>query len=198
MPTVDQAFLEAASEVMAALKMIPSPAALLDEQGTIQWQNKASLALRGLRVGADFAEFVAPEDTQAARSLLESLVARGESAELPIHALTSDGAYVALVGRWSVVPVRDGRKVVVVISLGESSDRESPAPGAGPPAALTPRQLDVLRLLADGRSTPEIAEALSLSETTVRNHIANLLAALDVHSRLQAVVVARDGGLLED
>jgi DNA-binding CsgD family transcriptional regulator len=197
MPEVDNAFLEAASEVRGALIAIPSPAALLDENGTIQWQNKASLALRGRRVGSDFAEFVAPEDKPAARSLLNSMLARGGSAELAVRALNAEGKYVALLGRWSVVPVRNGRKVVVVLNLGETSDRESPSPAAGPSALLTPRQLDVLRLLADGRSTPEIATTLALSETTVRNHIANLLSALDVHSRLQAVVVAREGGLLD-
>jgi DNA-binding NarL/FixJ family response regulator len=111
--------------------------------------------------------------------------------------LNAEGEYVGLRGRWSVVPVRNGGKVVVVLSLGDTTDRESPSAAAGPSAPLTPRQLDVLRLLTDGRSTNEIASELSLSQTTVRNHIANLLAALNVHSRLQAVVAAREGGLLD-
>jgi DNA-binding NarL/FixJ family response regulator len=62
---------------------------------------------------------------------------------------------------------------------------------------LTHRQLEVLRLLAEGRSTCEIAAQLGLSQTTVRNYVANLLAALGVHSRLQAVVAARKLGLIE-
>jgi DNA-binding NarL/FixJ family response regulator len=61
---------------------------------------------------------------------------------------------------------------------------------------LTKRQHDVLRLLAEGRSTAEIATELGLSRTTVRNYVANLLAALGVHSRLQAVVAAREAGLI--
>jgi len=62
---------------------------------------------------------------------------------------------------------------------------------------LTKRQLDVLRLLAAGRSTVEIAAELGLSQTTVRNYVANLLAALGAHTRLQAVIAAREAGLIE-
>jgi DNA-binding NarL/FixJ family response regulator len=62
---------------------------------------------------------------------------------------------------------------------------------------LTKRQLEVLRLLAEGRSTAEIATALGLSHTTIRNYIANLLVALGVHTRLQAVIAARKAGLIE-
>ena len=65
------------------------------------------------------------------------------------------------------------------------------------PPHLTKRQLEVLRLLAEGRSTAEIAAALGLTETTVRNYVANLQAALGVHTRLQAVIAARKAGLIE-
>ena len=65
------------------------------------------------------------------------------------------------------------------------------------PPHLTKRQLDVLRLLAEGRSTAEIAAALGLTETTVRNYVANLLATLGAHTRLQAVIAASKAGLIE-
>ena len=55
-------FLEGAAEVMAALDDVPSPAALLDVAGIIRWQNKASLTLRGRRVGSPFIEFIASHD----------------------------------------------------------------------------------------------------------------------------------------
>jgi DNA-binding NarL/FixJ family response regulator len=59
---------------------------------------------------------------------------------------------------------------------------------------LTGRELDVLRLLASGLSNAGIAEELSLSVNTVRNHVANLLLKLGVHSKLEALSVAvRDG-----
>jgi len=68
---------------------------------------------------------------------------------------------------------------------------------SGEPISLTRRQLEILRLLAVGKTTDDIAIELSLSSTTVRNHIANLLAALGVHSRLQAVLAASKAGLVD-
>jgi LuxR family transcriptional regulator, regulator of acetate metabolism len=62
--------------------------------------------------------------------------------------------------------------------------------------ALTRRQVEILRLLGSGKTTDEIADELGLSRTTVRNYIASLLAALGVHTRLQAVLAARRVGLL--
>jgi DNA-binding NarL/FixJ family response regulator len=62
---------------------------------------------------------------------------------------------------------------------------------------LTKRQLEVLRLLAEGRSTSEIATELGLGQTTIRNYVANLLSALGAHTRLQAVIAARKAGLIE-
>jgi DNA-binding NarL/FixJ family response regulator len=63
--------------------------------------------------------------------------------------------------------------------------------GAGPPAAgLTRRELEILRMLADGRDQAEIARALSVSPRTVGGHIEHILGKLGVHSRAQAVAAA--------
>lgn len=62
--------------------------------------------------------------------------------------------------------------------------------------ALTPRQVEVLALLVSGRSTWEIAKALSISTNTVRNHIQNILQKFQVHSRLEAVTLALKNDLL--
>lgn len=61
---------------------------------------------------------------------------------------------------------------------------------------LSPRELEVLRLLARGLGTKAMADELSLSTTTVRNHIQRILAKLDVHSRLEAVAAASRQALL--
>ncbi|GAA0248758.1 response regulator transcription factor [Cryptosporangium japonicum] len=61
---------------------------------------------------------------------------------------------------------------------------------------LTDRELDVVRLLADGRSNREIAAALFLAEGTVKNHVTAALAKLNARDRTQAALRARDLGLL--
>jgi DNA-binding CsgD family transcriptional regulator len=63
--------------------------------------------------------------------------------------------------------------------------------------SLTARQLEVLGLLARGRSAKEIGGNLYLSEATVRNHIHSLLQALGAHSQLEALAKARERGLLQ-
>jgi DNA-binding CsgD family transcriptional regulator len=71
-------------------------------------------------------------------------------------------------------------------------------PTAGPvdPAALTPREREVLAMLAEGRSNRAIARELVISEATVVRHVANIYAKLGVHSRAQATRVALERGLV--
>ena len=69
-----------------------------------------------------------------------------------------------------------------------------PAPD-GPPR-LTPRQREILTLLAEGTPVKTVAQKLGLMETTVRNHVRLLFVALEAHSQLEAVARARAFGLL--
>ena len=64
-------------------------------------------------------------------------------------------------------------------------------------ATLTPRELEVLRLLAAGGSNADIGDQLALSETTVKTHIGRVLDKLGVRDRVQAVIYAYESGLVE-
>jgi DNA-binding NarL/FixJ family response regulator len=60
---------------------------------------------------------------------------------------------------------------------------------------LSERECEVLSLLAEGRSNPDIARKLFLSPKTVRNHVSNIFTKLQVADRAQAIIKARDAGL---
>ncbi|GHG29224.1 MULTISPECIES: response regulator [Streptomyces] len=73
-------------------------------------------------------------------------------------------------------------------------------PGAGTAAgrldALTPRERDVLTLLAQGATNADIATSLGMRESTVKAHVSRILTALEVTNRVQAALAARDAGLV--
>jgi len=72
----------------------------------------------------------------------------------------------------------------------------APAPGESSIGVLTRREVEVLRLMADGLSTKAVADALHVSGATVRNHVQSILTKLGVHSRLEAVAYANKHRLL--
>lgn len=93
----------------------------------------------------------------------------------------------------------DGAALDVVLGRVAAVVAAKPEPLVGPPEPilnLTPRELEVLRLLASGYGSLNIAARLDLSHATVRNHIQNLLRRMQVHSQVEAISVAFRRGLL--
>jgi DNA-binding CsgD family transcriptional regulator len=122
-----------------------------------------------------------PQSTSDARALASAREALGESAFQ--HA-------------WSA-----GRALSFPETIGEAlaEPGETPEPAEISVAArsgLTVRELEVLRLLASGRSNPEIAAALFISRRTVTTHVTNLFAKLNAANRTEAVDLAHRRGLL--
>jgi DNA-binding NarL/FixJ family response regulator len=94
--------------------------------------------------------------------------------------------------------VLSGGHYIPPLVLDEDAPAEDAQPGVDAlAAALTPRQMDVLRLVAKGLSNRDIAQALDLSEGTVKLHVTAILKSLGVPNRTSAVIAASRMGLTE-
>jgi PAS domain S-box-containing protein len=177
---------ELGGDVEGALERVKVPSYVIDEYGIIRWVNSAGRRIVGDVRGRQFTSVVAPEETTRARETFARHMMSTKDVELPIVLLDADGDRVSV--EISSVCLYSGHRVIGV--FGQLTDVEE-EPHRHPHPHLTPRQAEVLRLLEHGRSTDQIAGELHLSVETVRNHVRAILRALDVHSRLEAVALAR-------
>jgi PAS domain S-box-containing protein len=169
-----------------ALDRVNVPSYVIDSHGIIRWVNRAAEELVGDVRGRQFTSVVAPEETRRAREAFSRHMVGEQDVDAPVVLLDDDGDRVSV--EVSSVCLFEGHRVIGVFGqLRDVGEEPDPAPHPH----LTPRQSEVLRLLEHGRSTEQIADQLHLSVETVRNHIRAVLRALDVHSRLEAVAVAR-------
>ena len=90
------------------------------------------------------------------------------------------------------------RDSAYIYKLNQAFDREltQKTPGLALVDPLTPREMDILVLLATNKTVPEIAAELFVTPNTVRSHIKHIYSKLDVHRRLGAVQKAKDLNLI--
>lgn len=93
------------------------------------------------------------------------------------------------------VPEALARQILSEMS-GVGGAEETPFIAAPPAESLTPRETDVLKLVVEGLTNREIAQALSIAENTVKNHLKNILSKWHVDNRTQLVRLALKKGLL--
>lgn len=183
---------EIPGDVHGALEEMNVPAYAVDRHGIIRWINDAAHRLVGDIRGRQQSSVVVPEQARAAKeSFLRKMMGTEQSSENTVVVVEPDGKRVQV--EISSCPLREGGRIVGVFGVVRHLHEMAPPK---PHPHLTPRQNEVLHLLAHGRSTAQIAEELHLSTDTVRNHVRRMLRALGAHSRIEALAVAHREGLL--
>jgi DNA-binding NarL/FixJ family response regulator len=138
------------------------------------------------------------------------VVIAGRKGDLTAAEAMRAGAAVHLTKRDTRQPARvraavyvagDGGRMVapggVPSLISAIGDGRAPTRATSPKRALTPRERDVLTLMADGGTNRQIAARLDISEQSVKNHISNLLRKLGARNRTEAAAVARRDGLID-
>jgi PAS domain S-box-containing protein len=175
------------------------PASLHDVEGRFVHMNAAAERASGSSnaqlLGRHFTEPLPPEAREAVEAHFRRAVEHGEPTDFETVFIDAGGNLRGV--RAQHLPLRRGDEIVGVLILAFDARRPSSELTVLPPQPrLTPRQREILDLIASGVSTSEIAERLTLSTETVRNHVRSVFRELGVHSRPEAIAAARRLGLL--
>jgi DNA-binding CsgD family transcriptional regulator len=181
------------ADVRRALEAVSVPAYIVDGQRRLRWQNAASIELVGDLRGRLDAGLVAPDDLARAQEAFRQKQNGAPHTELEVSVMRPDGHRVRIAV--NSVPLRNADGAMIgsfglIQVLGEIDRSSDSAP------RLSPRERETLTLLAAGYSTGQMAEQMSISKETVRNHVRRVLSSLDARSRLEAVAKARRVGLI--
>jgi PAS domain S-box-containing protein len=176
-------------------------ASLHDVEGRFVHLNAAAERASGKTnaqlLGRRFTELLPPEARENVEAQFRRAAERGEPTDFETVFVDASGRLRGV--RAQHLPLRAGDVIVGVLILAFDA-RHLPAE---PIAArierqphLTPRQREILDLIASGLSTSEIAKELTLSSETVRNHLRSVFSELHAHSRTEAIATAQRLGLL--
>ena len=177
------------------------PASLHDVQGRFVHMNAAAERASGMSnaelLGHHFTELLLPEARENVEAQFRRAVEDGEPTDF--ETVFTDAAGHVRSVRAQHLPLRRGDTIVGVLILAFRARylaSEPLASGLELHPRLTPRQREILDLIATGLSTSEIADSLSLSPETVRNHLRSVFRELHAHTRVEAIAAARRLGLL--
>jgi PAS domain S-box-containing protein len=172
------------------------PASLHDVEGRFLRLNAAAERAIGSSnahwLGRHFTEPVPPEARENVEAQFRRAVETGQPTDFETVFTDASGHIRGV--RAQHLPLRRGDAIVGVLIL--AFDVRQPPSGLELHPRLTPRQREILELLARGLSTSEIAKELTLSTETVRNHLRRVFGELHVHTRVEAIVAAQRFGLL--
>ena len=182
-----------APDLAQSIAKLTVPAYILDRNAVVRWLNKAAVDRFGDLRGKRASHVVTPEYAdRARREFAGKMLGTIEATDATADLRTADGRTVRV--DISSTQLVDQGTVVGVFGLADPV--ALPDAPANRSLGLTPRQLDVLRHLALGHSTDDIAQTLGIAPETVRNHVRGILSGLDVHTRLEAVIRAHELGLV--
>jgi PAS domain S-box-containing protein len=182
-------------DILDALERLPVPIFAADRDMRIRWLNQAAREIVGDREGEKFTELLEPGSVPVAnQAFAQKIVGSVESTEYRVTLRTKDGTLVR--AEISSVAIRGSQTIAGVFGLATIDEQVPRAPAADADVSLTPRQAQVLQLLARGCSTEQMADQLGVAHDTIRNHVRAILRRLGVHSRLEAVIEAHQRGLV--
>ena len=174
------------------------PATVHDLHGRFVHVNAAAERASGRSnawwLGRHFTEPLPPEARKAVAAQFRRAAELGEPTDFETEFLDVHGRLRSV--RLQHLPLASRGTIVGVLILAFGVSQPIPKPSVIQRESLTPRQTEILGLIASGASTSEIATQLTVSTETVRNHVRNLMQKLQAHTRPEAIAAARRLGLL--
>ena len=154
-------------------------------------------ACRAMKEAAPSAKIVMLTISDEEEDLFEAIRAGASGyllKDIPLDEV-ADSVRAVYGGQSLISPSMAGKLLTEFASLARGSEEEAVRPVPAP--KLSNREMEVLKLVAKGMNNRDIAKELFISENTVKNHVRNILEKLQIHSRMEAVMVAVREKLIE-
>jgi PAS domain S-box-containing protein len=165
---------------------------LVDDERRIVEVNDPGLQLvdrtRAELIGTSIVDVIDPSERAESARQWQAFLCSGEYTGMR-DLLRADGSTVAIEFAARLASV-DGRRLAIYVLMASDGSWPSPGTSRSLTNALTPREREVVTLIAMGRETSEIAQELHVSPETVRTHVRNAMAKLGAHTRAQLVATA--------